>query len=70
MRYIILMLLLTIPSVNAQTVKLDCKTQRSFDAEDYGVKGDPKTDTKQAKRGSLLHFLAEKCRQKMSQLAL
>ena len=48
MHYIILMLLLTIPSVSAQTVKLDCKTKRSFDAEDYGVKGDPKTDINQA----------------------
>ena len=48
MQHIILMLLLVIPSVNAQTVKLDCTTKRSFDAEDYGVKGDLKTDLKQA----------------------
>ena len=50
MQQIILMLslVLLIPSINAQTVKLDCTTTKRFDAEDYGVKGDPKTDVKQA----------------------
>ena len=48
MHYIFLMLILVIPSVDAQIVKLDCKTKKTFDGEDYGVKGDPKTDTRQA----------------------
>ena len=48
MHYIFLMLILVIPSVDAQMIKLDCKTKKTFDGEDYGVKGDPNTDIRQA----------------------
>ncbi len=48
MHYLFFLLLLAPSLVESQSVKLDCKTKRTFDGEEYGIKGDPNKDVSQA----------------------
>ena len=48
MRFLLLMWLLIAAQAFATTVELECRTERNFDGEDYGVNGDNNVDRVQA----------------------
>ena len=48
MRYLFIALCVFSAHVGAKTAELECQTERTFDAEDYGVTGDPSGDNFQS----------------------